>query len=365
MLKGLKISLLCLGIAFTAWLLAIPEAKAANATRPNLVNVNIPGTLDIDSLVYEFRSPLERLVLGLFDNFIVQKNAGRWQFLASQEMDCSFNKAPARSVLSAIDYFLNKKELGPSQFETVERIHYRDCSGNINLTEMIVRRGSNPSIPSDSDFRRGKRRLNLDPGTTFSSYQLTNGRNEEIISVQSSNEGEGMLEMVRLFSQDFMKSILQWDSGRLYKRYTFYPFKFEYRMPYYNSTVEREIPVGSIEAWQIATTTSAGPDQIVNYRSTADGFISRQQFQFKLQENAVEKGLTRIRNIIDYHMYYFPKAQFSVGRIQQNRFKEELELAQIQLLNNTDINLVRNFVRKALEAIEAGLLRIEDNRPAE
>jgi hypothetical protein len=73
--------------------------------------------------------------------------------------------------------------------------------------------------------------------------------------------------------------------------------------------------------------------------------------------------LALARQMIEYHISFFPKTDF-IGTVGQNqRILNELRLANIRLLSNIEINLVQQLIQSLILALEKGLLSIEDRRP--
>ncbi len=326
-------------------LISVPSIKAAPFPA---------GVLDLDSLMFEFRGQLERKIQGLFENYIVTINNGRTVFTSSESVACAGVTISTGKSLTVFDYHA---ELRPN--ELIERLRYTDCFGATDLNEIVITKGENLRPLNQTELRSGRRSFELSKNETEKRYVLTNSNNEELVSLMVYREGNNLRAFINLRGARFLDLAREIEDTRERYIYTLSGFDIEYKTPYASWRSRVNMPITTYSALRL----KSDANDIMHYLNSDNQPISLQTFQSELNTYAVAQGLKMVGSFVEYHLYFFPSTDFSLSSVQKNRFLEELNLAYIQLLNNTDINLVTNFIRAAIDAITQGLLRIEDHRP--
>ena len=108
-------------------------------------------------------------------------------------------KIPPRNPLAKIQLNINSSEK-----RLVEVAEYFGCSGTLNLKEIIVSRGDNLKAIRWSDFAAGKRSLELEERTTFRSYQLIDGKGQEILKIVLKRRDDGEDQIFYLREKKFL-----------------------------------------------------------------------------------------------------------------------------------------------------------------
>ncbi|MBI2520443.1 MAG: hypothetical protein HYV97_08490 [Bdellovibrio sp.] len=331
---------------FTIFLLAFHSGVQAG---------NVPtGVLDLDSLMFEFRGKLERKIQGLFENYIATSNRSQTIFSSSEQVECSHQMIAKGRPLAVIEYHF---EVKPD--ELVERLRYTDCFRTTGLNEMIITKGQNLRALNQAELRSGRRSFELSSNEIEKRYVLTNDNNEELVSLMVYRQNNNLRAFIRLRGSRFLDMARELEEERERYVYTLSGYDIEYKTAFASWHSRMNMPVTTYSALRLKSETN----DIVHYLDSQNQPISMQEFQAEFGRVAVDGGLRMVGQFMEYHLYTFPPTDFSRSTVQKNRFIEELNLAYIQLLNNTDLNLVTNFIRAIIDAIAQGLIRVEDHRP--
>ncbi|MEK6623725.1 MAG: hypothetical protein AABY86_02070, partial [Bdellovibrionota bacterium] len=316
---------------------------------------NLPtGVLDLDSLMFEFRGQLERKVQGLFENYIATTNGPRTIFTSSENIECAHQTISKGRSLVVLEYH---SELKSS--ELIERSRYTDCFGSTGLNEMVITKGKDLRPLNQAELQSGRRHFELSKNESEKRYVLTNDNNEELVSLLAYRQDGNLRAFIRLRGNRFLDMVREIEDNRERYIYTLSGYDIEYKTSYASWRSRMNMPVTTYSALRL----KADSNDFVHYLNSDNQPISLQEFQAELGRYAIEGGLKMVGQFVEYHLYTFPSTDFSRSSVQKNRFLEELNLAYIQLLNNTDINLVTNFIRATIDAIAQGLIRVEDHRP--
>ncbi|HAZ13493.1 MAG: hypothetical protein A2X86_13260 [Bdellovibrionales bacterium GWA2_49_15] len=312
------------------------------------------GVLDLDSLMFEFRGQLERKIQGLFENYIVSTNQGRTLFSSNGHALCAKQTMPLLRTLVTYDYNYELKK-----GELIERLRYTDCFGATDINELIITKGNNLRPLNQAELRSGRRNFELADNESERRYLLSNSKNEELISLLAYREGNNLRASVRLRGARFLDMVRVLEEGRERYSYTLSGHDIEYKVAYSHWRSQMGMATTTYSALRL----KSEDHEIVHYLDANNQPISLQEFQEWLGRHAIESGFQMVGQWLSYHLYTFPSTDFSRSNVQKNRLLEEFNLAYIQLLNNTDLNLVTNFIRAIIDAIGQGLIRFEDHRP--
>tara|TARA_R110000868_G_scaffold209490_4_gene459308 strand:+ start:1281 stop:2237 length:957 start_codon:yes stop_codon:yes gene_type:complete len=73
--------------------------------------------------------------------------------------------------------------------------------------------------------------------------------------------------------------------------------------------------------------------------------------------------LSFVASIMKGFMKSLPSTEFVSSGGQNSRFLDDMRLAYTRLLNNLELNLVKQFIQDLIKYLEDGLLKVTDNRP--
>ena len=109
------------------------------------------------------------------------------------------------------------------------------------------------------------------------------------------------------------------------------------------------------------TDSIIGAKDQAKYLNNLGDQVSQTDFQGRFDKFITGNTLANIRNILEYHNYYFPATKAVQTGSANTRLNEELRLTFNRLQNNTELNLVKKQIQDYIDAAAAGLLI--DNRP--
>ena len=321
--------------------------------------VPLPKTLlNLDDIINEFRGPLTTKMSDLSKNYIVKKREGKNSihavYTSHDLIHCLGATANPGEPLTKLDLSIDASK--PNQLHEVA--YYTGCHGNLSLKEQVFTQGKNLSAISSEDFFNGRRKFALKENETARTYRLLSGDDEELFALRIAKVAQGTTADYFIRGQRFMNIFRQFGEDESRAILTFYGFSVEYKRKYSTWGIDRVF-----DTWALKVIANKMPSGSVIYLNSTNNEISRNNFQRFFGYGALNNTVQRLGDFVKYHNYFFPTTEFQNAGVQSSRFLDEMRLTFTRLLNNTEVNLVRNLIQEYIAAIESGLLKIIDTRP--
>ncbi len=327
------------------------KAEAASLSLPRALYT-------INDFVEEFRGPFRVKIEELSKNYIVRRAGNSLTFTSHEVVHCLWRKWEAGAILSRFEYFYRKEG-----HELTETLRYSGCGDQLSLVEKVYSFGEKVKPLNFDDFSQGKRNFELEEGVQRKVYRLENERGEELFSlyVRKIEDGyrNGTLASFHIRGQEFIRyrKVLGLKESRVIYHYEPYEVSYK-RFPWYEMNIAQNFTPLSLKV----IARSEGPDPIV-YLSSQGERLSSNSFLNYINWLSIERGLSHVKNMTNFHLHWFPTTEFQSAVGQSQRLMSELKLMLTRLLNNTELNLVRNYVRELITAVESNF--IIDKRPRE
>jgi hypothetical protein len=240
---------------------------------------------------------------------------------------------------------------------------YQACGGFVTLVEYFHTTGDNLKESSINDVSLGKRNFDLEKNENMKIYALKNSEGVEIFRLEVSKLDDGKIATFYNLSQEFMKLRFQDSQNEEEEKrvfYQFHPHHFKYKYKTY-FTIEQNPFV--FNPFTMSVISRKDPFSPIIYLSSSNQRVTKRTFLDYTSHRAVTKGVSLLASVLKFHIAWFPSTEVvrNVGAGQ--RFVTELRAMLTRLLNNTEINLVRNYIQKLIVDVEKGL--VIDKRPKE
>ncbi len=315
--------------------------------------VPIPASVStIDEIVNEFRETTTNKLEELSKNFISIINGKTVGFTTSSPLRCNGLSTPPGQPISSLQYVSNLKDQ-----ELIEKAVYTGCNGAISLVEDVVTRGNELKSLEYSDFIKGKRSFDLGANENYRYYRLSNSDNEEIFKfiIERTPNGKTaeffiveskFLTLRYEFSVDQSKVTFKYNGykGRYARKFATWEFDRLYD-PFTNTVIAKKV----------------GTFVETSFYDTRGVRFTQKDFLTRVDDFLFSGPVKRIRDILDYHNYYFPSTEVVKTTGQNEVLKEELRLTYNRLQNNSELNLVKKQIQDYIEAVNLG--QIIDKRP--
>lgn len=310
-----------------------------------------PSVSNVDDIVNEFRETLISKVSEVGKNFISTINGKTIIFTNGQPLRCNGELTQIGQPVSSLQYNFKK-----SDNELSEKSVYTGCNNQVSLVEDVVTKGSDLKSLEYDDFIKGTRSFDLKPNEDYRLYRLSNSENEEIFKLVIERSKIGKTIEMYIVESKFLTMTYEFqiDSTRLTFKYHGYKGKYVRNYARWGFDVSYD---------PFTNTVMAKKTKLVetSFFDTRGVRFSQKDFLSRVEDYLFNGPIKRIRDILDYHNYYFPSTEVVNSGGQNERLKEELRILNNRLLNNTEINLVRKQIQDYIEAAESGLLL--DKRP--
>jgi hypothetical protein len=332
--------------------LIIPQMAAAQVPLPR-------SLVTIDQLIDEFRGGLTTKVKDLSSNYIATTSPGNVVFTSSMETKCPYRPLKAGETLSRLSLSVDHKE-----GELTEVARYFACGGKLSLVEEVITRGRGLTPLPWGVFVKGKRSFALKKGEDFRLYRLRNSKQEELFKVIIQRMSQGTILNATFYIREakFLNIQYQLNDSMSRAIFTSYGFKVSYHLKHSSWEIDTTGRRGGIT--KLVVNAYAQPVGRVDYIHDSS-LVSQGSFQKYIQYAITRKSFEKIAQFIKSHLHVFPSTSFRQTGLTNTRFLDELKLAHIRLVNNTEINLVKDLVQQYVQAIEEGTIKIDDRRPKE
>ncbi|MBT3236142.1 MAG: hypothetical protein HN353_09350 [Bdellovibrionales bacterium] len=314
----------------------------------------------VDQLIEEFRGGLTTKVKDLSSNYIATVSSGSIIFTSHEDVGCPYRPMKSGTTLAQVRLHVEQ-----SEGRQLEVARYFACGGKLSLIEEVVTKGKNLTPVAWGKFIQGKRTFALQKGEDFRLYRLSNSKQQELFKViiQRMDNGKVMNMTFFIRQAKFLTIRYQFEKSLTRAIFTSHGFKVSYHLKHSSwdiDTFEKDNR-GFAKLVVNAYATPVGKvDYILN-----GSLMSQGAFQKFFQYTITRKTFEKIAKFIKSHLHVFPTTSFRQAGLTNTRFLDELKLAHIRLVNNTEINMVKDTVRQYIQAIEEGTIKIDDRRPKE
>lgn len=317
-------------------------------------NVAFPDTvLTPNQLIEEFRGPLRIKILDLEKNYYALYSDNTILYRSHQNVECNGKNAAAQSNLASIQMSSSRTEDRVDQV-----IVYKGCQENKVLTEIHHAEGIAPELITFSMIREGQTQINLRRGENKRIYRLVYGDSTELFKYVQERNGNNETHEVRIagelaFTATYVYGV---ESSRLTYKYFPYTIKVQIGGSEWSSQMGFTPYTNIVNAFKT-------PANYVTYFDSTNSQVSKGTFITNIGHNIRERTLQRVLSFVQASLREFPPTTVVSTGVQNQRLLEELRLNYTRLLNNTEINLVRQYLTDLINAAEKG--QLQDNRPVE
>ncbi|RPJ70222.1 MAG: hypothetical protein EHM20_15625 [Alphaproteobacteria bacterium] len=310
-----------------------------------------PSVSNVDDIINEFRKTLETKINELGKNFITRTSDRNVLFTNSSPLNCHGSIIPQSEPVASMQY--NFKS---GANELIEKSIYKGCNDRIALVEDVVTRGNNLVPLKYNDFIKGKRQFELNDNERYRLYRVSNAENEEIFKVLIEKKENSKLVDFYILGQIFLRMNYDFKETSTRLTLTYFGYKASYITKY--SSWELNNTVAPFSHAVFVTNSKFNQP---SYFDIDNGVISQAEYLSKFDKRVLSGAISTIRNIFEYHNFYFPSTKIIQTGLVNEYFKEELRILYNRILNNTETNLVKRQVLDYIDAAENGT--ILDNRP--
>lgn len=310
-----------------------------------------PSVSSINDIIGGFRNLLTTKISELGKNFIPQLSDKTIIFINNANLNCNGGVVRIGEPVSSLQYNfkINGNELN-------EKAVYTGCNNQISLVEDVITRGSKLEPLKYADFIKGKREFDLNENETYRLYRLSNSDNEEIFKMLIEKKDNKKMVNFFITGQLFLRLTYEYKDNSTRLTYSYTGYKGRYARKY--ATWEFDV---NYEPFNNTVLVTKSDFTQISYINTESQPLTQNEFLSRFESYVVNGPVNRMRNILDYHNYYFPTTKVVQTGSGNERLKEELRITLNRLQNNTELNLVKKQIQDYIEATENGLLT--DSRP--
>lgn len=299
----------------------------------NLVFAQKPNFLITETaIVEEYRGALRSKLEELSQNYIASKTNQTIVWFSTDSTECNGKTYPAKSPLATLSFAIGVKSY---------QVELRGCDKETVLVEQFL---THEQVSySISDYLDG-----LFP-TKLARYLFRDGHGVNIFEWRQLGQTSSF-KFLNKSILDLYKDESRWQY--LVKGYDAeyahenFGFNVTMNFPDFRTTVE----------WDNSSYRIFDNDY---HRIGINTFLTG-------YSNAIQTTtLTFVGSILKQLLAELPSTEFVSSGGQNSRFLDEMRLTYTRLLNNLELNLVRQLIQDVIKALETGLLKITDNRPDE
>lgn len=312
----LKIKILFL-ILLAGW-------QANAATRPNFL-------IDEKAIVEEYRGSIRSKLAELSQNYLAFANASSIVWNSSDQVDCRGVLTPRRQALAAV--YMSKSE-GRVSFEM------RGCGSQVLLRETF-------EVADAAEMTLVQYLSGSIPNDIITYYRLEDGGRNSIFEWRTQQGASAFFFLGQRFL-DIYKENSRW-------QYKLIGYEARYFAENFGLGVEIRHDDNRLSVdWS---------GQNVRIYDSDQRLISINKFLTAYSSAVQATTMNFASTTVQYWLKKLPATEFVSSTGQNSRLLDELRLTYTRLLNNIELNLVRQYIQELVSAVENGLLQITDNRP--
>lgn len=282
------------------------------------------------AVVEEFRGSLRSKIEELSQNYIKTQTEQAIVWFSTETVECNGKKYPAKFPLASITM---------SRSTNIFQFELKGCAQEVALSELFITKSS-------SDFTLTKY-LQGEWPEGLNRYLLKDGHDKNIFELRKNKD----LSSFKFLEQKFLD---------IYKEEN----RWQYFVQGYAANYENEgFSFGvslKFDDFRVTIDWDENSYRILDNEYRRIGLNS---FLIGYSHAIQTATLTYVGNILKSLLNELPSTEFVSTGGQNSRFLDEMRLTYTRLLNNLELNLVRQFVQDVIKAIESGFLKITDNRP--
>ncbi len=306
----------------------------------------------LDDIVKEFRDTLTLKLDEIGKNFISTVNGKIISYSSGEPTRCNGQTTVEGQPLASVQYHADKKAN-----ELFEKTIYTGCNRSISLIEDMVTKGNDLKPIEYEDFIRGKRSFDLRSNEFYKHYRLSNSDNEEIFKVITEKNSNGKRSELYFLNAKFLTINYEYqkDQTRLTFKFEGYTGKYTRQYASWDFNVNFE--------YLVTTVVSKKTDNIIQTSFFSGRMLrfSQKDFLSRVELYLFNGPIKSIRDILEYHNYYFPTTAVVKTVGQNERLLEELRIAYNRLQNNSEISLVKKQIQEYIDVVQLG--QLVDKRP--
>ncbi|GAB4421059.1 MAG: hypothetical protein OHK0056_31790 [Bacteriovoracaceae bacterium] len=314
--------------------------------------VPFPETvLTPNQMIEEFRGSLRIKILDLEKNYYALYSDNTIVYRSHQNVLCNGKNAPAQSNLASLQLLTKKSEGVVDQI-----MKYKGCDDRVVITEIHHAEGLAPEEISFSQVREGLTQIDLKKSENKRIYRLVYNDQVELFQYVQERTADGEFHEARIAGQLAFQITYVYgqDSSRLTYKYFPYNLKVQIGGSEWTSNMEFTPYTNVVNAFKT-------PKDYVTYFDSTNSQVSKGTFITNFGYNIRERTLQRVLSFIQASLNEFPPTTVVNTGVQNQRLLEELRLNYTRLLNNSEMNLVRQYITDLIQAAEKG--QLQDNRP--
>lgn len=281
-------------------------------------------------IIEEFRGQLRLKLEELSNNYIVSKTDTNITWTSNDGVKCNGTWKPARSILASVSL---------SQTNEMILVDIRGCQSKLLFREVF-------SFDRDGDFSLDDYLAGKISTESLTRYLLVDNQKKNIfdLRMQSSVSSLSFLEKEFL---EIYKEEERWQYKAIgYEaRYNNGGFGFNVTMMFPDQRITLDWQNSDIRIFD-------GRHQ----RIAVNAFLT--SYSSAIQNTTLVFTSSILKNL----MSDLPSTEFVSTGGANSRFLDEMRLVYTRLLNNLELNLVKQFVQEVIKFIEDGVLKITDNR---
>ncbi|PIP88574.1 MAG: hypothetical protein COW01_13625 [Bdellovibrionales bacterium CG12_big_fil_rev_8_21_14_0_65_38_15] len=282
------------------------------------------------AIIEEYRGALRSKLDELSQNYIASRTNQAIIWFSTNDIECNGKNYPAKSPLATLSFSTGIKSY---------QVELRGCDKETVLVEQFLTQEQVPY--SISDYLEGMIPAKL------SSYLFKDGHGVNIFEWRQ-------LEHISSF-KFINQSILD-----LYKEDN----RWQYLVKGYNAQYSHDgFSFNVTMGFPDFRTTVEWDDTSYRIFDSEYRRIGINAFLTGYSHAIQTSTLSFVGNILKRLLDELPSTEFVSSGGQNSRFLDEMRRTLTRLLNNLELNLVRQFVQDVIKALETGLLKVTDNRP--
>ena len=308
--------------------------------------------LTANEMVEEFRASFRVKLLELEKNYYALYGDRSLSYRSHEVITCQNRPFAPGSNLARLE--LTSKINGEERFQSMR---YFGCGEKLVLQEHLQVVGGDEKPLTFNQMRKGEIALNLKAGEKKRFYRMIYGDQTELFSLSQERTPSGEFHEYRIGGQLAYQVTYTYSDEVSRVTYKYFPYSLKIQI----GQSEWTTTMGFTPYTNIAN-AFAKPQNYVTYFDSSNTQVSEGTFLTNFGYNVRERTLSRVGSFVRVLINEFPPTAVVNTGTQNQRLLEELRLNYTRLLNNTEPNLVRNYIQELILAAEKG--QLQDNRPA-
>tara|TARA_R110000868_G_scaffold117600_14_gene312491 strand:+ start:29109 stop:30065 length:957 start_codon:yes stop_codon:yes gene_type:complete len=287
--------------------------------------------IEENSILDEFRAQYRSKLTELSQNYIVNQTTRAITWRSHEGMKCENQWFSGKTILSSISM---------SQSGQFYLFELRGCGAKLLFVEIFeVQDGVHLSL---AEYLKGE--INIDQ---IRSYELRDSLKNRLFQMIKTNIVTSFSFLNNKFLEIY-KQDKQWQYKALgyQASYNNNGFGFNVTMLFPDQRLSVNWEEDDVRLF----------DQDFN-RIPVNSFLT--SYSHAIQNSTLSFMATMIRNF----MKSLPNTEFVSSGGQNSRFLDDMRLAYTRLLNNLELNLVKQLIQDIIKYLEDGVLKVTDNRP--